>query len=108
MADEIRPFSIDVPESVLDDLRVRLTHTRWPDRENVQDWSQGIPLAYVQDVAAYWAGGYDWRRGEAALNRFDQLLTTIDGVDIHFIHQRSPHAGALPQRIYFARVSRMV
>jgi pimeloyl-ACP methyl ester carboxylesterase len=93
---EIRPFSIDVPESVLDDLRVRLTHTRWPDRENVDDWSQGIPLAYVQDVAAYWAQGYDWRAREAALNRFDQFVTTIDDVDIHFVHQRSPHEAALP------------
>ena len=92
----MRPFTIDVPESVLDDLRVRLSHTRWPDRENVDDWSQGVPLAYVQDVAAYWADGYDWRRREAALNRFDQYVTEIDGVDIHFIHQRSPHEGALP------------
>ena len=96
VTDDVRPFSIDVPESVLDDLRVRLAHTRWPDRENVDDWSQGIPLAYVQDVAGYWADGYDWRRGEAALNRFDQFITNIDGVDIHFIHQRSPHANALP------------
>ena len=96
MSDEIRPFTIDVPESVLDDLRVRLLHTRWPDRENVDDWSQGVPLAYVQDVAAYWANGYDWRSREAALNRFDQFVTTIDGVDIHFVHQRSPHEGALP------------
>ena len=96
MSDEVSPFTIDVPESVLDDLRVRLHHTRWPDRENVDDWSQGIPLAYVQKVAAYWANGYDWRRREAALNRFDQFITTIDGVDIHFVHQRSPHEGALP------------
>src|SRR4051812_13218703 len=96
MPDEIRPFTIDVPESVLGDLRVRLTHTRWPDHENVDDWSQGIPLAYVQGLAGYWAHGYDWRRREAALNRFDQFVTTIDGVDIHFIHQRSPHEGALP------------
>ena len=81
---------------MLDDLRVRLQHTRWPDRENVDDWSQGIPLAYVQEVAAYWANGYDWRRREAALNRFDQFTTTIDGLDIHFVHQRSPHEGALP------------
>ena len=96
MSDEIRPFRIDVPESVLDDLRVRLSHTRWPDRETVDDWSQGIPLSYVQDVTGYWADGYDWRRREAALNRFDQYVTEIDDVDIHFIHQRSPHAGALP------------
>ena len=88
MTDELRPFAIDVPESVVDDLRMRLRHTRWPDRENVDDWSQGIPLAYVQEVAGYWADEYDWRRREAALNRFDQYVTEVDGVDIHFIHQR--------------------
>ena len=81
MSDDVRPFTIDVPESVLDDLRVRLAHTRWPDRENVDDWSQGIPLAYVREVVAYWAGEYDWRRREAALNRFEQYITTIDDVD---------------------------
>jgi len=96
MTDEIRPFTIDVPESVLDDLRVRLSHTRWPDRENVDDWSQGVPLTYVQDVAAYWADDYDWRRREAALNRFDQYVTEIDGVDIHFVHVKSGVDGARP------------
>jgi pimeloyl-ACP methyl ester carboxylesterase len=96
MSDEIRPFTIDVPESVLDDLRTRLHHTRWPDRELVDDWSQGIPLAYVQEVARYWADEYDWRARERALNRFDQFVTEIDGVDIHFIHQRSPNPDALP------------
>lgn len=93
---EIRPFTIDVPESVLDDLRTRLHHTRWPDQEVVDDWSQGVPLSYVQEVTAYWADHYDWRARERALNRFDQFVTEIDGVDIHFVHQRSPHPGALP------------
>ena len=92
----VRPFRIDIAESVLDDLRARLRHTRWPDRELVDDWSQGVPLAYVQDVAEYWAERYDWRSREVALNRFDHFLTEIDGVDIHFIHQRSPHPGAIP------------
>jgi epoxide hydrolase len=92
----VRPFRIDIAESVLDDLRGRLRHTRWPDRELVDDWSQGVPLAYVRDVAEYWAERYDWRSREVALNRFDHFLTEIDGVDIHFIHQRSPHAGAMP------------
>jgi pimeloyl-ACP methyl ester carboxylesterase len=96
MSDEIRPFTIDVAESVLDDLRTRLHHTRWPDRELVDDWSQGVPLDYVRGVAAYWADHYDWRSRERALNRFDQFVTEIDGLDIHFVHQRSPHPGAIP------------
>ncbi len=93
---EIRPFRIDVPDSVLEDLRDRLARTRWPEAELVDDWTQGIPLSYVREVCAYWADGYDWRAREAALNRFDQFVTEIDGVDIHFVHQRSPHPGAMP------------
>jgi epoxide hydrolase len=93
---ELRPFRIDVPTEALDDLRARLARTRWPEAECVDDWSQGIPLAYTQELAAYWADGYDWRSREAALNRFDQFTTEIDGLDIHFIHQRSPHADAFP------------
>jgi pimeloyl-ACP methyl ester carboxylesterase len=96
MNDAIRPFAIDVPDSVLDDLRTRLHHARWPDRELVDDWSQGVPLAYVQELAQYWADRYDWRARERGLNRFDQFITEIDGVDIHFIHQRSPHPDAIP------------
>ena len=93
---EIRPYRIDVPAAVLDDLKERLSRTRWPESETVDDWSQGIPLAYTRELAAYWADGYDWRSREAALNRFDHYLTEIDGLDIHFIHQRSPHDDALP------------
>ncbi len=93
---EIRPFKIAAPDADLADLRRRILATRWPEAEVVDDWSQGIPLAYVQELAAYWADGYDWRVREAALNRFDQFITEIDGVDIHFIHQRSPHADAMP------------
>ncbi len=93
---EIRPYRIEVSNAVLDDLKDRLARTRWPEAETVDDWSQGIPLAYTRDLAAYWADGYDWRSREAALNRFDQYLTEIDGLDIHFIHQRSPHDDALP------------
>lgn len=96
MSDAIRPFTIDVPDSVLDDLRTRLHHARWPDRELVDDWSQGVPLSYVQELAHYWADHYDWRARERALNRFDQFITEIDGVDIHFIHQRSHHPDAIP------------
>ena len=93
---ELKPFRINVPSDVLDDLQARLAHTRWPEAECVDDWSQGIPLAYTRELAAYWANGYDWRFREAALNRFDQFTTEIGGLDIHFIHQRSPHEDALP------------
>ena len=93
---EIRPYHIDVPDAVLDDLQERLARTRWPEAETVDDWSQGIPLAYTREVAGYWADGYDWRSREAALNRFDHYTTEIDGLDIHFIHQRSRHDDALP------------
>jgi pimeloyl-ACP methyl ester carboxylesterase len=96
MAGEIIPFTIDVPDAVLDDLRRRLHNTRWPEAELVDDWSQGIPLSYVQEVCDYWADEYDWRAREAALNRFDQFITEIDGIDIHFVHMRSPHENALP------------
>ena len=96
MADEIIPFTIDVADDVLDDLRRRLHNTRWPEAEPVDDWSQGIPLSYVQEVCDYWADEYDWRAREAALNRFDQFITEIDGIDIHFVHMRSPHENALP------------
>ncbi len=96
MTGEVTPFTIAVPEEVLDDLRRRLRATRWPEAELVDDWSQGIPLAYVQDVCSYWADGYDWREREAALNRFDQFTTELDGLGLHFVHVRSPHADALP------------
>jgi pimeloyl-ACP methyl ester carboxylesterase len=93
---DIRPYRIEVPDDVLTDLRERLTRTRWPERECVDDWSQGIPLDYTRELAAYWADDYDWRSREAALNRFDQFVTEIDGLDIHFIHQRSTNPDALP------------
>ena len=96
MDDTIIPFTIDVPDDVVDDLRRRLRNTRWPEAEIVDDWSQGIPLSYLQEVCEYWAEDYDWRSREAALNRFDQFITEIDGVDIHFIHQRSSNPDALP------------
>ncbi len=96
MSDDLRPFTIDVRDEVLDDLHTRLHNTRWPDTELVDDWSQGIPLAYVQEVCGYWADGYDWRTREAALNRFDQFVTEIDGVGIHVVHQRSSNPDALP------------
>jgi pimeloyl-ACP methyl ester carboxylesterase len=92
----IEPFRIDVADSVLEDLKSRLANTRWPDAEVVDDWSQGIPLSYMQEVCAYWRDEYDWRAREALLNRFDQFIANIDGVDIHFVHMRSPHPNAMP------------
>ena len=96
MNDAIQPFQIAVTDAVLDDLRMRLRQTRWPEAELVDDWSQGVPLAWLQDICAYWAGGYDWRTRERRLNRFPQFTTPIDGLDIHFVHVRSPHAHAMP------------
>lgn len=92
----LRPFTIDVSEEMLDDLRRRLHATRWPDAEVVDGWSQGVPLAYARELCEYWADEYDWRSREDALNRFDQFVTEIDRVDIHFIHQRSSVPDARP------------
>jgi epoxide hydrolase len=92
----VTPFTIAVPEAELDDLRERLRRTRWPERETVGDWSQGVPLDYVRALCAYWAEEYDWRATEARLNALPQFRTVIDGLGIHFLHVRSPHAGALP------------
>ncbi len=93
---DIERFRIDVPDDVLTDLRRRLADTRWPEAECVDDWSQGIPLAYTRELADYWATEYDWRARESALNQFDQYVTDIDGLPIHFVHQRSPHPDAFP------------
>ena len=96
MTQKIRPFRIDVSDAVLADLRARLRNTRWPEAELVADWSQGAPLAWIQDICRYWAEDYDWRAREHRLNRFDQYITEIDGLDIHFMHVRSPHPQAMP------------
>jgi pimeloyl-ACP methyl ester carboxylesterase len=95
-ATAIRPFRIEVPEEELAELRRRIAATRWPSRELVADRSQGVQLATMQALARYWATDYDWRACEAKLNALPQFTTEIDGVDIHFIHVRSPHEDALP------------
>ncbi|WP_207477105.1 epoxide hydrolase family protein [Arenibaculum pallidiluteum] len=95
-AEAIRPVKVAIPQAALDDLRRRLSATRWPDREPVEDWSQGVPLARAQEVVAYWRDRYDWRRCEAALNAHPQFRTQIDGLGIHFLHVRSHHENALP------------
>src|SRR6185295_2676094 len=92
----IRPFRVNVAEDTLVDLRARIAATRWPDRETVSDQSQGIPLAKLQELVRYWGTEYDWRKAEAKLNSLPQFVTTIDGVDIHFIHVRSRHPNAMP------------
>jgi pimeloyl-ACP methyl ester carboxylesterase len=95
-ATEIRPFHVDIPDHDLDDLRRRVAATHWPEKETVDDESQGVPLAMIQELARYWATGYNWRRCEATLNTLPQFITEIDGLDIHFIHVRSQHEDALP------------
>jgi pimeloyl-ACP methyl ester carboxylesterase len=95
-ATAIRPFTIDVSQDKLDDLRRRIAATRWPSKELVPDRSQGVQLDALQALARYWETDYDWRKAEAKLNALPQFTTEIDGVDIHFIHVRSTHADALP------------
>jgi pimeloyl-ACP methyl ester carboxylesterase len=92
----VRPFHISVPEEQLLDLRRRIAATRWPDRETVNDRTQGVQLARLQDIVRYWGTDYDWRKVEARLNALPQFITEIDGLDIHFIHVRSKHENALP------------
>lgn len=94
--DAIRPFRANVADADIADLRLRIRMTRWPDQETVADQSQGIKLSKLKPLVEYWGGDYDWRKAEAKLNAFPQFMTTIDGLDIHFIHVRSKHPGSLP------------
>ena len=95
-ATALRPFRVEIPQPEIEELRRRIAATRWPDRETVDDGSQGTPLARLQALVRYWGAEYDWRKFEAKLNGLPQFVTSLDGLDIHFIHVRSPHAGALP------------
>lgn len=92
----IHPFCIDIPQADLDDLRDRLSRTRWPDESPGEGWDDGVPLDYLKELVTYWHGRYDWRTHEARLNRFPQFTTTINGATLHFIHARSPEPHALP------------
>src|SRR5215218_3337117 len=92
----VRPFHVDIPEEELVELRRRIAATRWPSKELVEDRSQGVQLATMQELARYWTTDYDWRKAEAKLNALPQFTTEIDGVEIHFIHVKSPHENALP------------
>ncbi|MFY0578628.1 epoxide hydrolase family protein [Cystobacter fuscus] len=93
---QVTPFRVSIPQAALNDLKRRLAATRWPERETVNDWSQGVPLAKAQALIAYWRDRYDWRKFEARLNAFPQFRTQIDGLGIHFLHVKSPHPDALP------------
>jgi epoxide hydrolase len=92
----IRPFTVAIPDSEMEDLRLRLARTRWPNPETVADWSQGVRLENTKSLINYWEREYDWRRFESELGRFPQFLTEIDGLDIHFIHVRSKNPNAMP------------
>ena len=96
MSDAIRPFTISVSDDEIADLHSRLDRTRWPESEPVEDWTQGTPLSYTRELCDYWRNDYDWRRFESQLNAYDHCLTEIDGIDIHFMHIRSPHEDATP------------
>jgi len=92
----IRPFQVDISDEALEDLRRRVAATNWPEKETVGDQSQGVPLAPMQELARYWATDYEWRKVEGRLHALPQFVTEIDGLDIHFIHAKSAHEGALP------------
>src|SRR6056300_1259115 len=92
----IRPFKVELNNEAIDDLKRRLRHTRFPDEETVGDWSQGIPLSYVRELTDYWRDDYDPNRIAEHLNRWPNFVTVLDDIDIHFIHQRSPHSQATP------------
>jgi hypothetical protein len=93
---DIVPFRVAFDPGAVDDLRARLRNTRWPERESVDDWSQGIPLAFVQDLARYWCDEYDFGAAEEQMNAWPQFTTRIDDLDIHFVHARSPEPNAVP------------
>ena len=93
---QITPFRVAIDDRDLTDLADRLARTRWPEREPVEDWSQGLPLSYAKDLCAYWAAEYDWRRAEGRLNAIPQFRIGLDDLQIHFLHARSPHPDALP------------
>jgi pimeloyl-ACP methyl ester carboxylesterase len=95
-ATAIRPFTVEIPQADIDAMRSRIEATRWPEKETVADQSQGVQSETMQELARYWASEYDWRKCEAKLNALPQFMTEIDGLDIHFIHARSPHENALP------------
>ncbi|MEC9392972.1 MAG: epoxide hydrolase, partial [Pseudomonadota bacterium] len=93
---DIKPFKIKISDEELEDLNKRLAATRWPEKETVKDWSQGVPLSYIKEICDYWVNEYDWKSREEYYNTFTQFITDVDGIDIHFIHIKSPHKEAKP------------
>jgi epoxide hydrolase len=98
----VRPFTVAIADSEIDDLKQRLARTRWPGSQTVPNWSQGVRLENAKSLINYWEREYDWRRFESELNRFPQFLTAIDGLDIHFIHVKSKNPNAIPLRLTHA------
>ncbi|HEX3961074.1 MAG TPA: epoxide hydrolase [Trebonia sp.] len=96
MDEDVRPFRVDIADMAIEDLRVRLHQTRWPEPQTVDDWSQGTPLSYARELCRYWLEDYDWPAANQRLNQFPQFMATVDGLDIHFIHVRSPLSTATP------------
>jgi epoxide hydrolase len=96
MGSDVREYRVEVTDAELADLRQRLARARWPEPATVPQWEQGVPVEWLRDLCGYWADGYDWRRLEARLNALPQFTTELDGIDVHFIHLRSPHPDALP------------
>ncbi|MER7008578.1 epoxide hydrolase family protein [Dactylosporangium sp. NPDC000555] len=96
MGGEVAPFTVSVGDDALDELRRRLARARWPEPAPAASWSQGVPLDWLRDLCGYWQSGYDWRRLEDRLNGLAQFTTELDGLDVHFMHLRSPHPDALP------------
>lgn len=92
----VAPFRIAIPEHALVDLRERLARARWPETETVMDWSQGVPADYMRELCEYWRADYDWHRVERRLNELPQFRVELDGLQIHFLHVRSPHEDAMP------------
>ncbi len=105
---DTQPFRINIPQAALDDLRERLAHTNWPDALPGAEWSRGVPVAYLKELAAYWHTDYDWRKQETLLNTFPQFVTEIDGQNLHFLHVRSPEPNALPLLILHGYPSSVV
>jgi len=96
MDEDVRPFQVDIADAAIEDLHDRLRRTRWPEPQTVDDWSQGTPLSYARELCRYWLEDYDWPAAQRRLNQFPQFMTGIDGLDIHFIHVRSPLPDATP------------
>ena len=102
--EEVKPFELNVDSSEIEDLRVRLRAARWPEKETVDDWSQGVPLSYHREFCEYWADEYDWFATQQRLNEFSQFVTEIDGLEIHFVQMQSKHSQATPLPVSYTHL----